>query len=267
MPEPQNGLVEADGGIFSHMLFKDPCTGEKIQQYLEPLASSLRSPFFHCFRNEIPTHCAKHSSSCDRYSVFSLDFLSFPEIDMVNRLAPSEKRIFFDLGTFNFSSGINGYAPSLKWFMDTYRARGLEFDLIVSWEAQPVNHNEFWRHVPDEYVMRLVYYNFPSSSVPGSPRNVVTQLKARCQKEDYCVLKLDIDDTEVEESIIEQILADRSASELLDELFWEHHVHENPLSRSSWGNDALSRTASTVKDSYQLFTRLRKLGIRAHSWV
>mmetsp|Transcript_3687 Transcript_3687/g.8849 ORF Transcript_3687/g.8849 Transcript_3687/m.8849 type:complete len:416 (-) Transcript_3687:501-1748(-) len=257
---------EADSTVFSYQLYRDTCTGQFVRHYIEPLASCLRSPFFRCFPDDERESGCRRKRGCGKYGLFSLDFLSFPGIEMVNRLAPSERHIFFDLGTFNFSAGINGYAPSLKWIMDTYLAKGIHFDLVVSWEGRAVDHKAYWKHVPQEFVPRLVFYNTPASHVVGCAHNVLTQLKIRCHEEDYCAMKLDIDDSNVEEAIIRQLLADEAATKLLDEIFWEHHVTGNPLSTSSWLRN-IKNGAQTVEDSYELFVTMRKKGIRAHSWV
>ena len=96
---------------------------------------------------------------------------------------------------------------------------------------------------------------------------------------DYVVVKLDIDNSMTELALIEQLLDGNSpASGLVDELFWEHHVAGSLLScprlmryhrNSGWGTMTFntSDTRETLAGSYDLLTRLREQGIRAHSWV
>lgn len=48
---------------------------------------------------------------------------------------------------------------------------------------------------------------------------------------------------------------------IVDELYFEHHVHLGELS-PYWG----SSMSGTVKDSMELFYNRRKKGIAAHFW-
>ena len=83
------------------------------------------------------------------------------------------------------------------------------------------------------------------------------------------MLKLDIDPSqETEEALIAQILADESLAALIDELYYEHHVHLSPMSIKAWANGLHgNKTQQTIETSYEIFTRLREMGIRAHSWI
>jgi hypothetical protein len=65
--------------------------------------------------------------------------------------------------------------------------------------------------------------------------------------------------------LIDQVLADSEVRSRVDELYWEHEVHTSPMIHQGWG--AHGWPNETLAQSYELFTRLRELGIRAHSWV
>ena len=79
--------------------------------------------------------------------------------------------------------------------------------------------------------------------------------------------QLDIDNNPVEIAFIKQLLASKQLQSIVDELFWENHVR-GPMQWLGWGNLAsLEGDIVTSHDSYQTFLRLRKTGIRAHSWV
>ena len=70
------------------------------------------------------------------------------------------------------------------------------------------------------------------------------------------------------------------AGHLVDELFWEHHVAGSALccpklwrwrepTGLGWARMRFNRSNvdETLVGSYRLLTRMRELGIRAHSWV
>ena len=56
------------------------------------------------------------------------------------------------------------------------------------------------------------------------------------------------------------------AMHVQDEFYFEHHVLHSPMGRS-WTRGSGPALQQTLSDSYALFTRLRELGVRAHSWV
>jgi hypothetical protein len=74
------------------------------------------------------------------------------------------------------------------------------------------------------------------------------------------IIKLDIDTPILENELLNQILNDPSISSLIDEMFFEMHVGVNEM-RLYWGNQP-----GELKDTYVIFTKLRQLGIRMHSW-
>lgn len=81
------------------------------------------------------------------------------------------------------------------------------------------------------------------------------------------MLKIDIDNAEVEMELIRQIFADPSISSLIDELYFEHHVNWAGMHR--WWSiypESIVKDAR-LSDSYNIFTKMRHMGIRAHGWV
>ena len=78
--------------------------------------------------------------------------------------------------------------------------------------------------------------------------------------------EIDIDAPHIEAALLAQIVADAELSSRIDELYFEHHVHRSPMAALGWRR-MLAGSNETLPDSYGLFSRLRALGIRAHSWV
>ena len=76
-------------------------------------------------------------------------------------------------------------------------------------------------------------------------------------------MKLDIDTSSVEVPLALQLLEDKDGvySKIIDQFYFEHHVHLGEL-KNSW-----SRSMNgTVGESLELFSNLRKKGIPAHYW-
>jgi len=91
----------------------------------------------------------------------------------------------------------------------------------------------------------------------------VNRIHQLCTDKDFCAFKLDIDTPSVEFPIVQQLINKPDATKAsLDEFFFEHHVH-GLMQGLGWGQ----YVEGTFADSYKLFTQLRRLGVRAHSWI
>ena len=99
----------------------------------------------------------------------------------------------------------------------------------------------------------------------GAKHNPWRTLRAVATARDFVVIKIDIDNSTVEEPLASQLLADPTLAGLVDELYFEHHVLHTPMWRYGWRSNTV--TNHTLVHSYALFGKLRELGIRAHSWV
>ena len=109
------------------------------------------------------------------------------------------------------------------------------------------------------------YFNVPVETAQDAKANPLRALKSLGSVDDFIVVKVDIDTPSIEEPLIAQILDDEGLSELIDELYFEHHVLLSPMRK--WWATGLNDTGCAVQDSYALFHALRQRGIRAHSWV
>ena len=175
----------------------------------------------------------------------------------------SSSAIFFDLGASLYNKGVGG--ASTKWFVDEYRARGIPFDRIYAWEATPHTDAEIYGAMPEAVVDRIAYYNVPVDATVGAKHNPWRTLRAVATPSDFVLVKIDIDNSTVEEALIAELLEDRALASLVDELYFEHHVLRTPMWGYGWR--FLTKTKHTLVDSYDFFGMLRELGIRAHSWV
>mmetsp|Transcript_35979 Transcript_35979/g.68967 ORF Transcript_35979/g.68967 Transcript_35979/m.68967 type:complete len:114 (-) Transcript_35979:516-857(-) len=111
--------------------------------------------------------------------------------------------------------------------------------------------------------LKFHFYNTFATSEMGKLSNPLTHVLKRCKRHDFVVLKVDIDNNALEEELIRQLRDNPLLVELVDELFWEHHVTKSPI-RKYWKQTV---GKSTIADSYAIFHELRRNGIRAHSWV
>jgi hypothetical protein len=68
-------------------------------------------------------------------------------------------------------------------------------------------------------------FNIPATADPESEANPWNILRKVATPQDYVVVKLDIDNTPVEEQFIAQLQASSDLSSLIDEFYFEHHVN------------------------------------------
>ena len=92
------------------------------------------------------------------------------------------------------------------------------------------------------------------------------QIRERLSKikpSDFVVVKLDIDHTDTEMTILKVF---EENAHLVDELFFEYHYYFDGLN-FGWGRLEHLRAHHNATSAIQLMTRLRIKGIRAHFWI
>jgi len=250
-PEP----TDEAKGVLSYHATVDACTGRTLSLApIEPLVGFLRHPEAHC--PQFPG--AKNWV----IKVVSKDYL-IPAWHAEAWPAGRTRALLFDLGASLYHTG--GGGASMSWFVNQYRARGISFDRIFAWEAKQYTDATIYATMPASIVDRIAYYNLPANTTPGNKHNPWRTLRAVATPNDFVVVKVDIDNTPVEEALLAQLLSDRALSSLVDEFYFEHHVLNTPMWHYGWKRDTV--TTHTLVHSYDLFSQLRELGIRAHSWV
>lgn len=190
---------------------------------------------------------------------------------------PSVTRsLLFDVGASTFEADHHNThsGASLQWLVSTYQRLGVDFDQVVAWEATPHTQAEIFRGVPASLKERLTYHNTPVSAAHDSPSYPWASIARVASEADFVVVKLDIDNAPVELALIDD-LANRRVRvprdggvlkplhRLIDVFFYESH-NRAPTMRAYWGD---SGRGHGLNDSFALFTRLRQLGIMAHSWI
>jgi len=233
----------------SDFIFSKLCRKGQYPQLIEPLAGILRDPRFPC-------------QGKGEELEFSIDWLLTADENVFQSKTQSHaKKYLFDAGGSHFSD-------ATKFFASHYEKRGILFDHIFVWEASSQQGEEYWKGVEPgvraKWEPRVTFYNgVPVSAEPGHEHNVVERIYKMCGKEHFCAFKLDIDTPSVELPLVQQLLAQpEKTSVALDEFFFEHHVH-GTMQYYGWGRNV----NGTFADSVDIFTKLRQMGVRAHSWI
>jgi hypothetical protein len=240
--------------VVSKFVFLDETTGEEYVEYIEPLVSHLRFALCKCITPKPNNEDYKHHLTMFRGWIIPPP----PEIKR-------EKTYYFDVGASTWNAQRWG-GPSLQFFANVWKRQSIDFDDIYAFDRDASVH-DFYREVPAVYQPHVHYQQCAVSGKPqdGSDDHPFIPNLARrtAQPGDYVLFKIDIDDPKTELEIINYILDDSQSC--ITELVWEHHISGNYL-MSEWGKME-DRDQSTLRQSYDLFVRLRRKGIRAHSWV
>lgn len=143
-----------------------------------------------------------------------------PLQDGSNLAVQTGRNIHLDLGSSYFGewTQLSTAAASGKWFYDNYHARGITFDKFIAVEVEKLDAETAFNQIPDDLVGPYSLINVPLTMEPGSKLHAVDMIKRVVKPEDFFVFKLDIDAAPIEEPIIQVLLTDKLASDLVDEL-------------------------------------------------
>lgn len=245
--------------VFSFHEITNVCDTEApvVKIPIEPLVGILRHPRHICFSPSPFYDEVTRSFELDKNYMLPLwNFEVLP--------APTTN-FFFDLGASLYSAGLGGASQS--WFIDTYKTRGIIFDRILAWEAEPYTPIEIFEGMPPEILDRMSYYNLAADAEIGAKFNPLRTIRALCKPSDFVVLKIDIDHTQVEEELVRELATNPELAELVDEFYFEHHVVKSPLMHTWQDYTGAFGKSASIEHSYKLFSALRQQGVRAHPWV
>jgi hypothetical protein len=272
--------------LFSRMIYARRCgpnkidTGERRVQLIEPLVGFLRDPLTFCPRPpNVPLQIFRAFGPFENDEQSKRHFLSGPmapwsdtpknpkswRTSSLDASAPGTRQnVLIDLGASLYGGWhSNPATASTAWFVDRFKRHHIAFDWIVSFEIEKHDPDQIYKDVPDDVLSHYLYYNEGVVAEPGARWSPLRILKGmRVSNQDYIAVKLDIDAPALEDSLMAQLMRDGALCQLVDEVFFEHHVNVKAM-LPSWHTEKLP---ITMKDSYRLFLALRNKGIRMHSW-
>ena len=274
-----NGEQHPSDVLFSRMFYHQECLDARtkvVSHLIEPFIGLLRDPLSVCSRLDaslVPASLYDGAILLSRrflllspsapYSISSLDGPANalpPWVYARSATKTKERRlILFDLGSSAFGAESGEISDtSTRWLYEYYRRFGLKFDRIIAFEAAPLDPKLAWNQLPDDVLP--VYTLINTGCTVDGKLHPWTILRGLVTAADHVVVKVDIDHFEIENRLMDQVVNDSRIHSLIDELFFEHHVSVKEM-RPYW-----RPPPGTLQDSYVLFTKLRRLGIRMHSW-
>eukprot|EP00550_Attheya_septentrionalis_P012705 CAMPEP_0198303720 /NCGR_PEP_ID=MMETSP1449-20131203/57035_1 /TAXON_ID=420275 /ORGANISM="Attheya septentrionalis, Strain CCMP2084" /LENGTH=377 /DNA_ID=CAMNT_0044006227 /DNA_START=108 /DNA_END=1241 /DNA_ORIENTATION=+ len=193
--------------------------------------------------------------------LMSLDYLVHDFEAMCRKLKPTSRRVLIDMGA---SLDFHGREQPIVVLMELYKKFGFSFDHIYAFEMTPSDPKKLFTDLlPEKYLPSYHWINVGVVSDEGAKLNPLHSILKTFNEDDLIVVKLDIDTSWVEMPLALQLLEDKDGiyHRLVDQFYFEHHVHLGELSHNWRGS-----MSGSIKDSFELFHGLRLKGIPAHFW-
>ena len=147
-----------------------------------------------------------------------------------------------------------------EWIFEWYRKQGIVFDQVHAWE--PTKHVVHTDSLDPDLVKALHFHNVGVTAGPSDQHNPLALILKLCKQKDIVVFKLDIDNP-MEMRLVRQLLNDPELLSLVDEFYYEHHVHNEVMRMHGLGgNDP----RSNLKTWYDMVIPAREKGLHMHFW-
>lgn len=173
---------------------------------------------------------------------------------------PGGRRILIDFGA-------NQFFGSPKWIADNHEAAGTKFDQIVLVEPRVENlkiASEYAAKYDIKLIKGVVWIALGKHN--KAPKMAILDpvllIEENCRKEDYCVVKFDVDRKNIvstmEWGFMYSLISSVGALAVVDELYVELHFLFPDL---GWNH-----TDHTMQQAIDLLKQLRKCGLAVHAW-
>jgi hypothetical protein len=150
-----------------------------------------------------------------------------------------------------------------------YERAGVNFDRILGWEAAQVGGNTIFAQVPERWYHAYQFFDIPVTTDVNSEGHPLQVLKKVHPGSGFVAFKLDIDHNEIENTVANKIIEWHDQFPSIQagqfEFFFEQHVDLKPM--RYWWKKTATESGRTLGDTYELYLKMRKLGIRAHGWI
>lgn len=235
--------------VFSQMVYRKECPksmqkeSEIVVKYIEPLVGFLREPTALCPQLVTEERGEKELQSVDFILMDTQTPLTCADLSLV-LMGPS---------SWNQEPG------GQEWWYTQFTERGYNVVAMQLWgDGAP---QSVFDSLPNSDIMGI--YQYLGTPISASPANKAhswsVMLKSR--REGKVVVVLDMDSPSVELTLVSQLVKNATIFSGVDEFFFEHQS-DIPEMKRFWG----TKIEGTLEDSYNIFSTLRSLGVRAHSW-
>eukprot|EP00956_Cyclotella_meneghiniana_P006993 scaffold9402_cov77-Cyclotella_meneghiniana.AAC.8 len=200
---------------------------------------------------------------CDDFetNLLAMDYMVHDFYSMCKQLQKHSRLIFIDMGaSLDFHEDMHSEKPAI-YIQSIYSKFGFVFDHIYAYEVNPKHPSKVFEAIPDELQSSWHWINVGVDARPCAKMNPFTMIENSFTKDDFIVVKLDIDTPLVEHALVEQLREDPVLLDLVDQFYFEHHVHQKELANNWFGT-----MDGNVGGSLKLMNELRTKGVAAHYW-
>ena len=162
--------------------------------------------------------------------------------------------------SLTFHNSLDAESPTM-YLLRLLRKFGFPVDHVYAYEITPTPPDLVFDSLPIELVPAFHWINVGVEEQIGSRRNPFTHIVSEFNEDDFIIVKLDIDTPKLETSLSHQLL-NETLGRLIDQFYFEKHVHLEELSEF-WADSM----EGSVKDAMLFFQELRQRGVPAHFWV
>jgi hypothetical protein len=136
----------------------------------------------------------RHPGICFDYKKYlmNMGYLVHDFGAMCRKLHKHSRTLFVDMGAaldFHSSSGVT---PAI-YVTHMYKRFGFKFDHIYAYELKQKDPADVYQRIPDDLRASYHWFNVGVDSDPESPNNPLKMIKENFNKDDFIVVKLDID--------------------------------------------------------------------------
>lgn len=245
----KNKICQSIDDVLKGSFQVDVALSKTREGYVEPLLPPLRHPRF----------CLAAPGGNRPSYILNSDYLVHDFGLMCRNLNSDSKTVFVDMGA---SLQFNGRKTSPAMELVTlYRKFGIQFDHYYAFEATKTEPKRLYERIPKELLTSFHWFNVPVQADESSKQNPWTAIVSEFTESDLVIVKLDIDATNIELPLVDQLGQDKNAR-IVDHFYFEHHVRMKHM-----GNFWMDSAFGTLQHSLNTFANLRNKGIAAHSWV
>ena len=141
-----------------------------------------------------------------------MDYMVHDFAAMCRTLKPDARTVFLDMGaSLDFHSGQE--SPAM-YVTKLYSKFGFHFDHIYAFEVTPKDARQVYQKVPPEFMHSYHWMNIGVSAEVDSQYNPLSSIIKRFDKDDFIVVKLDIDTPHLEYPLVLQLLGDEYVTDL-----------------------------------------------------
>lgn len=191
--------------------------------------------------------------------LMNMEYLVHDFYSMCLQLKRNSRIVFIDMGaSLEFHGKSN--SPAI-YITQLYSKFGFKFDHIYAYEITQTEPARVFERVPEELMNSYHWINVGVDAEPGAKLNPFTTILNNFNRDDFVVVKLDIDTPDIEKKLAHQLKNSPELLDIIDIFYFEDHVMQEEL--LPWWRGTVR---GNVAESLDLMMSIRNMGVSSHYW-